>query len=287
MIVKQTTAGAMLVLSALATGCATTGAPGELENTVYRNNEMLRNMQRDMDSSVENLDNTVANLETRLDENEGQMRTVRGISEENQHQLETLRQRLDEFASTMYRHFDLTPGSGAADGWRPLDDEDDVDVGDPVIDGGEGDEGEGDEGEGDEQPVALRPDAELETPADPMAVYEQAQRNFMDNNYQEALTGYEQLLGRHPDWEHAHNAQFWKAESHMNMEEYPEAIREYQRLREEYPESSKVPYSLYNQAIAHVRLGQTEDARELLEQLTDEHGMHETAERAAETLRRL
>lgn len=277
MIIKRATTGAMLVLSALATGCATTGAPGQLENTVYRNNEMLRNMQRDIDSSVENLNNTVANLETRLDENEGQMRTVRGISEENQHQLETLRQRLDEFTSTMYRHFDLTPGSGAASGWQPLDDEDDVDVGDPVID----------EGEGDEQPMALRPDAELESPTDPMAVYEQAQRNFMDNNYQEALSGYEQVLSRHPDWEHAHNAQFWKAESHMNMEEYPEAIREYQRLREEYPDSSKAPYSLYNQAIAHVRLGQTEDARELLERITDQHGMHETAERAAETLRRL
>lgn len=277
MIVKRATAGAMLVLGALATGCATTGTQSQLENTVYRNNEMLRNMQRDLNSSVDNLNSTVASLETRLDENEGQMRTLRGMSEENQHQLETLQQRLEEYTTAMYRHLDLTPGGRPSDAWRPMDDGDDVDVGDPVID----------EGMGDEQPMALRPDAELQMPADPMAVYEQAQRNFMDNNYQEAWAGYEQVLSQHPDWEHAHNAQFWKAESHMNMEEYPEAIREYERLREEYPNSSKVPYSLYNQAIAHVRLGQTEDARELLERITDQHGMHETAERAAETLRRL
>ncbi len=276
MIVKRATAGAMLVLGALATGCATTGG-SQLENTVYRNNEMLRNMQRDLNSSVENLNSTVANLETRLDQNEGQMRTLRGLSEENQHQLETLRQRLEEYTTAMYRHLDLTPGGRPSDAWRPLEDQDDVDVGDPVID----------QGMEDTAPMALRPDAELQAPADPMSVYEQAQRSFMDNNYQEALAGYEQVLSRHPDWEHAHNAQFWKAESHMNMEEYPEAIREYQRLREDYPDSSKAPYSLYNQAIAHVRLGQTDDARRLLEQITEQYGMHETAERAAETLRRL
>ena len=277
MIVTRAIAGAMLVIGALATGCATTGTQGQLENTVYRNNEMLRNMQRDLDSSVDSLNDTVANLETRLDENEGQMRTLRGLSEENQHQLETLQQRLEEYTTAMYRHLDLTPGVTPDDAWRPVEDEDDVDVGDPVID----------EDMGNEEPMSLRPDAEMQTPADPMAVYEQAQSNFMDNNYGEALAGYDQVLSQHPDWEHAHNAQFWKAESHMNMEEYSEAIREYERLREEYPNSSKVPYSLYNQAIAHVRLGQTADARELLQRITDEHGMHETAERAAETLRRL
>ncbi len=218
MIGKRATAGAMLVLGALATGCATTGG-SQLENTVYRNNEMLRNMQRDLNSSVDGLNDTVANLESRLDENEGQMRTLRGLSEENQHQLETLQQRLEEYTTAMYRHLDLTPGGRPSDAWRPMEDEDDVDVGDPVIDQ--------DTGEDDAAPMSLRPDAEFQAPADPMAVYEQAQRNFMDNNYQEALTAYDQVLSQHPDWEHAHNAQFWKAESHMNMEEYSEAIREY------------------------------------------------------------
>src|SRR5690554_6150811 len=97
-----------LALMAVLSGCATTGG-SQVENTVYHNNRMLRNLEGTLGQSVTQLNTTVADLSQRVDTTDREMRQLQGQSEELNHKLEAMSRQLDGFIVALSQHIGITP----------------------------------------------------------------------------------------------------------------------------------------------------------------------------------
>ncbi|HPX41414.1 MAG TPA: tetratricopeptide repeat protein, partial [Candidatus Hydrogenedentes bacterium] len=69
-----------------------------------------------------------------------------------------------------------------------------------------------------------------------------------------------------------------------NLGRYDECVSEFEKLRAQHPESPKVPYGMFNQAAAHLKLGQQDRALALLEDLVENYPMTPAAARARSKL---
>jgi tol-pal system protein YbgF len=136
-------------------------------------------------------------------------------------------------------------------------------------------------------PVASAAAPAAASSGSPDADLDKATRSFANQDYQAALEQFSAYLQRYPNSENAGNAEFWKAKSLLGLQQYPEAIDEFEKLRSTYPTSNKVPYSLHQQALCHSRLGQTERAKALLDEVIKEYPTHPAAEQAKKDLKRL
>ena len=262
----------IFLAAAMISGCATTG--DQLTNTVYHNNRMLRNLEGNLGDSVDLLNSTVADLSQRIDSTDREIRELQGKSEEVNHRLSTMGQQLEQFIQTYYRREGLSPG--------------DMVFGPPEIRSPESDDPMAPSPLDEPTP---RPFDESEEALTAVAAYQEAQKTFVDGDYQTALQKFDDFLRRFQDTEYAHNAQFWKAQSFFEMAEqdgdsdrYERAIAEFERLRANFPTSNKVPIAMHNQAAAHLRLGQNSRAIEMLQQLVDNYPVSAPAVRARQRL---
>jgi len=122
-------------------------------------------------------------------------------------------------------------------------------------------------------PTATPPEVSAETAE---IDYISAQKAFIDENYDEALRRYTEYLTRYPDGQSAHNAQFWKAECYWRLGQYENAIREFEYLEQRYgnmPDNGKLPLAMMKRAEAHLALGQTERATQILRALIEKYPM--------------
>lgn len=120
--------------------------------------------------------------------------------------------------------------------------------------------------------------------------YISAQKAFIDENYDEALKRYTEYLTQYPDGASAHNAQFWKAECYRRLGQYENSIREFEYLEQRYgnaADSGKLPLAMKNRAEAHLALGQTERATEILRELIEKYPMTGVVDGAKSRLRSL
>lgn len=274
---------AFLAVITLVAGCATPGGSTQLNSTVYQTHRIVRNLDRNLGRSVNKLNETAAELSTRVEESERQTRTLRGLVEENQVKLEQLQTRLDEFVGTMYRHLNLSPPpeSGALSKEAYVDERDiriepggapsEDPFGELVAPGPEG--------------VAAVPS--LQAPSDPVRDYRRARQSYDEGDYESALKQYDEYVEQYPNASYTDDAQFWKAQCFLKLEQFGQAIAEFKKLRATYPTSTKVPAAMYNQASAHLQLGQGSQAVELLEDLVENYPMAAAAEAARSTLKKM
>jgi len=108
---------------------------------------------------------------------------------------------------------------------------------------------------------------------------------YQGDQFEEALKLFSDFSARYPDSEIADNAQFWKGECLYNLSRYEECIAEFEKLRNDFPDSAKVPYGMFNQAAAHLKLGQQARAFALLEDLVENYPMTPAAARARSKLK--
>lgn len=99
-------------------------------------------------------------------------------------------------------------------------------------------------------------------------LYDGAKKAFDAGNYQEARKGFTQLINENPKSPHADNAQFWIGETYYLEKWYEKAILEYQKVIEKYPTGNKVPAALLKQGLAFVNIGEPNNARLVLKELT-------------------
>ena len=88
----------------------------QMENTLYDTHRRVVNLDKNLQGSVVNLNKTAAELATRSDTADQELRVVRGMLEENQMRLVKLQSRLDALTATLYRERGLSvpPGMGSA-----------------------------------------------------------------------------------------------------------------------------------------------------------------------------
>ena len=279
----------VLVVGALAVaGCATPGASkDQVTSTIFSTHSSVKKLEDSLGKSVEQLNTTAADLTARVDESDRQTRLLRSLAEENQVKLDQLQAKLDQLTATLYRYLNLTPSTSMSGGY-PSPSSHSVTVGAPPAPRAPAPGGEARPIEPLEPGAA--PGAQLEVapgPLSPVAAYQEAQKSFINQDYEASLAQYREYSRRYPDTDYAGNAQFWQGECYYRLEKYEEAIQEFDKLRANFPTSSKVPIAINNQAAAHLRLGQTTRAVELLQELVENYPMAPAAARAKTKLQEL
>ena len=118
------------------------------------------------------------------------------------------------------------------------------------------------------------------TSADETRVYEAAQQQRRNGNYQGAITSFQSFLGQYPRSALAHRAQYWIGDSYFNLRDYRNAIASQQKLIAAYPDSASAPDALLNIASSQSELGDNANARRSMDALVARYPGSEAAEKA-------
>ena len=305
----------------VASGCETTG--GQTQTTIYDIHQRMVKLDKELGSSVTQLNEGTATLNARLDASDEQTRTVRGMLEENQAKLESLSRELADMKATLYRHWNLSTSGGPksvsagavtieSPGAAPLTETPPAAAAtpaptvtpapvttppattEPVVQTTPQNELLDSAPLPTEPPVAATPapPAEEATVADagssdPRLLYQQAQRSFANDDFAGALGQFDSYLSQFPNNDLSGNAQFWKAKCLFNLNRYDESVKTFEQLRGNFPTSTKVPFAMHNQAVAHSRLGQTAEAERLMEAVIEQYPVSPAADQARADLRKL
>jgi tol-pal system protein YbgF len=268
----------ILLCGAVLAGCVTGGS--QLESTVYANNRLLRKIETDLGTQVSRLSDNAADLSQRLDQNDVELRTLRGAVEEVQVHVAKLQTSLNDMTRNVYRALNITLGSAGGTSAPGSDfvSVDRIRVGEAQLQEGSG------------QP-ATTGDAEAAVPTTvaggAVTDYAAAQKSMMNQDYEAALKQFDEYLLSYAQSDYADDAQYWKADCYFRMGQYDKAIEQWEQLRSNYPDSSKVPLAIYNQAEARLRLGQIDEAKALFKAVVENYPIAPTSDRARMKLREL
>ncbi len=268
------------VLLTFASGCASSAGGGgggsQMQNTVYATHRLVQNLDRNLGSSVNQLNETTADLVAQVSASDAENRRLRSLVEENQIRLEALQRALDEMASVLYRELGVSPPSpvGRTVG-RSVpsvpDNSFDVQSGPvEVVRPAPRQEAPDSTESTPIAPVVETPPEESNTAA-AAAHYARAQQLYMNEEFALAFEEYGSYLRLYPESGKAGNAQYWKAHCHLKMSEFEEAIAEFQILVRDFPTNTKVPSALNNQGYSYSRLGQNANAIALFQQVISEY----------------
>lgn len=278
MVRTACTLGVLVVLGA----SLEAGAASQVETLLYDTHRKVTNLNDNLDGAIKKLNETTTQLVSRVDETEVQTRQLRSMMEENQVKLDVLEKQLGELTTTIYRQFNLTAGGKASTlpGDAPSDS---VAIVPPTAPG--------------------ELNAPLETAAEPApeappassansgaahAVYQQAQKVWLSDDYAGALQLFSDFLARYPDTELAGNAQYWQGRCYLKLDRHEEAVAAFQNVRTKYPENdSKVSQAMQSQAVALSRLGRNDEAERLLEEVVQKYPTTSAARQAESDLAKL
>jgi len=313
MTVNQIARGiASLVIFVICAGCASTDS--NMSNSVYATHRIVKNIEKDIGPNVTKLNETAAELVAKVEASDQENQRLRAVIEENQSKIDRLQQQLATLTSVIYRQFGLTqaqasgfsggaatappaqvvPPSGARTtspiGAQPIP-RATTPAGGSLV---------------NQSANALPPATTTTPPAQSVVTpptttpavsaetaeidYISAQKAFINEDYDEALTRYTEYLTRYPDGQSAHNAQFWKAECYRRVGQYDNAIREFEYLEQRYgnmADNGKLPLAMKNRAEAHLSLGQTAEATKILRALIEKYPMTGVVDGAKSRLRTL
>lgn len=121
----------------------------------------------------------------------------------------------------------------------------------------------------------------------PGQLFRAAYKFYMEGDYDTAIAGFQKYLFDYPDTQLAGAAQFWIAESLSKVEEYEIALQEYERLLTQYPDNDKLPDGYYGKAAVLLKLNRTDEARQMLQYVTDHYQGTIAARKAESRLREL
>lgn len=119
-------------------------------------------------------------------------------------------------------------------------------------------------------PVAAIPAAGSVTPADAQAetaAYDAALKQFREDDFSAAIADFKTFLKTYPDSALAPNAQYWIGYSYYALKDYKTSLAHQQKLLAVYPASAKVPDAMLNIASSEIALNKLPAARKTLEQL--------------------
>jgi tol-pal system protein YbgF len=135
--------------------------------------------------------------------------------------------------------------------------------------------------------AVVAPAAPAKKPSSEDEVYRSAKQAFDQGNFDAARQGFQEFIKRYPNSKNADNAQFWIGEIYYREKWYEKAILEYQNVIENYPKGNKVPAALLKQGLAFSNIGDTANAKLILQELNRKYPKSNEARVAAEKLKTL
>ncbi|MGC2424236.1 MAG: tol-pal system protein YbgF, partial [Nitrospirota bacterium] len=121
---------------------------------------------------------------------------------------------------------------------------------------------------------------------DPNQMYHQAYNDYINGNYEIAVSEFREYLKDFPDAEFAGNAQFWIGESLYSMKKYDDALPEFEKVIKNYPDSSKVADALVKKGYTLDALNRPPEAKAAYAEVLKKFPDSDAAKLAAERLKR-
>ena len=140
-------------------------------------------------------------------------------------------------------------------------------------------------------PVVLPDSGDIGLPVEeaegPEAHFEAAMLMYDRGSNVTARRGLDDFLGSYPNHELAADATYFLSDLDLQEERLEDAIEGFMRVPMMYPDSPRVPDALYRAALLHDELGDTEEARNLLERVINGFPDSEFAELARQKLQEI
>jgi tol-pal system protein YbgF len=259
----------VLLLSALATGCASTPSEDEQAKLADLEQRVAR-MERIAANEVE--------VSQRLDEIQETLRQLRGRIDDLEHNSEALRKqqrdlygdldkRLAAAGGTVGAAFGAAAGTGAAA------------TGGAAAGGAAGDGG-------DNAGTANAP-ADNGPSTVEQAVYTQAFDALKAGSYSVAITGFKDFLSTYPSSQLADNAQYWLGEAYYVNRDYDSAAGAFRTVLKKWPDSHKAPDALLKLGYTQLAQKQYPAARVTLDEVARKYPGTESARLATDRLKRI
>ncbi len=121
----------------------------------------------------------------------------------------------------------------------------------------------------------------------PSMTYQNAFRDYQKGNYDLAIAGFREFIGRYKDSDLADNAAYWIGESLYSQKKYRESIAQFDSVVNDYPKSEKVPSALLKKGYAYISLGEKAQGIVQLQYVVHEHPKSAEAAKAREELKKL
>lgn len=196
---------------------------------------------------------TLSNLSSRNNSNEmlmlleqlqDEVRSLRGMVEQQQHQI----QRMEQQQRDRYRDLDRRISQA---GSRPAPLSNNATIADTVSSTG--------------SPAPTPLPAADSTPTDTQA-YQSAFTLVRQKAYAEALTAFASFIELYPDSARLPNAYYWIGEVNLAEQKLEPAKQAFERVLSQYPDHRKVADSTYKLGVVHHQLGDQAKADELFQQ---------------------
>ena len=206
---------------------------------------------------------------TQLQQMQQEIAQLRGMLEEQQNEI----QRLKQESLERYQDLDRRMGSGAAGAAATQN---------PPADGALGAAGN------PESPIGQASAAS--GPADPekeKLFYDAAFDLIKAKDFDKASQAFAAFLRKYPNSQFAGNAQYWLGEVNLAKGDLQGAGQAFARVSQAYPQHAKVPDSLFKLADVEQRLGNTDRAKGILQQIIAQYPGSSAAQLAQRDLQRL
>ncbi len=135
-----------------------------------------------------------------------------------------------------------------------------------------------------QQPVQATP---APAPVPPQTLYENALKDMLHQNSDQAMAGFQEYLKNYPTEERAENAQFYVGEIYYSNGQYAKAVDCYTKVIDGFPKGNKAPAAHLKKGYALVELRQKAAATKEFNVLIRRFPSSQEAKRAKERLKSL
>ena len=117
--------------------------------------------------------------------------------------------------------------------------------------------------------------------------YQKAFDMLKEGRYKMANTAFNEFVERYPDSNYAGNSQYWLGESNYVTRNFKQAIVEFQQVLKKYPTSNKVPDAMLKLGYTHYEMREYSAAKSILTQLRITYAKSTAARLAGKRLERM
>ncbi|MFW2374485.1 MAG: tol-pal system protein YbgF [Gammaproteobacteria bacterium] len=117
--------------------------------------------------------------------------------------------------------------------------------------------------------------------------YSQAFNLLKEGRYQQAVGDFSNFLSAYPQSKFAGNAQYWLGEANYVSREYKTALKEFQKVLTEYPDSGKVQGAALKMGYTYYEMKDWDSAKTALQQVITKYPNTTFARKAEERLQRI
>jgi tol-pal system protein YbgF len=266
---------ALLAMTALLGGCASTGDVERLQNQVAELQEELAGLKRTTAAKeeVQNVNQRIAEqteqllrsnatLVTKVDQMEDRLQNTQGTIEQTNYRIDRMAQQMTQFQRDLEGLGGRVETVVPAPGVSPSTGEMTV----PAV------------------PAPVVAPVPSENPVD---VYQAAYRDYQRGNFDLAISGFRDFITQSPNSDLADNAAYWIGESLFSQQKYREAIAQFDSVVTQFPRSDKVPGALLKKGFSYLNLNERAQGIVQLQYVVHEHPNASEAALARQRLRQL